>query len=569
MAGELVDDLRDIIETERARFEVPGCAVLVVRDGAVVMCEGFGVRDIDQDLQVTARTLFPIASSTKTFTAALCALLVEEGVLAWDRPVRDYLPELRMLDRSAAEQVTVVDLLCHRSGLPRHDLLWYLGRDELTHADLVAALGHLKPNRGFREVFQYNNILYTVVGELAGRLDGTSYEDAVRNYLLQPLGMRRTNFSVDDTQADDDAARPYVSPEVGEPVKEVPFARLDIVSPAGGINSCVEDLVSWLLTLLGHGVPGAPPLLRESTLSLMRTPAMPLLDGSLLAGGTPVGYGLGLIVEDYRSYRTVHHGGNIDGFSSQVTVMPAARCGVVVLANRDGTSLRDALPYLIYDRVLGLESRAHGDTFLARETALRRGRAQADARVVASGLDLPAVRPLDDYVGTYRHPAYGELRITAAGDGLAAEYRSLAGRLEHRHLEVFNLVVDLGGTQTPIPMQFAHNVDGEVTAAHSLVERSVEPVRFDRVPDTDHLTDAVLDRLAGTYRLGPLVAQVERRAGGTLAARIVEGGYVALQPMSGLVFERDGTRIEFTADGRMLTPIGDFVQDTGLVDDVG
>src|SRR5438067_10165914 len=181
MPESLTDRLRALVETERVRFGVPGCAVAVVHEGEVVLAEGFGMRDIDRDLPVTAATLFPIGSSTKTFTAALCATLVRDGLLEWDRPVRDYLPEFRLHDPAATDGVTFRDLLSHRSGLPRHDLLWYTAGANVTRDDLIAALRHLEPNRGLREVWQYNNLLYTTAGHLAGRLHGSGFEEAVRD----------------------------------------------------------------------------------------------------------------------------------------------------------------------------------------------------------------------------------------------------------------------------------------------------------------------------------------------------------------------------------------------------
>ncbi|MGH3679225.1 MAG: serine hydrolase [Natronosporangium sp.] len=556
-------DLRRIVETERERFAVPGCAVVVVAGGEVVLCDGFGSRDLERGLPVTAGTLFPVGSSTKTFTAALCAVLVDEGTLAWDRPVRDYLPQLRLAD-PAAGQLTVFDLLCHRSGLPRHDLLWYAGRDTLTRDDLLRALPHLPPSREFRQAWQYNNLLYTVAGILAGQLAGAgSYEIAVRERLLDPLGMARTNFSVEQTGADPDAAWPYVAPAPGEPVKAVRYARLDLVAPAGAINSSVADLAPWLLTLLGHGVGGRPPLLSGSVLAPLRHPAAPLPDGSQLAVGTPVGYGLGTIVEDYRGHRIVHHGGNIDGFSCQVSTVPEADVGVAVLSNRDGTMLRDVVPCLVYERLLGLTPSGLGERLLAKEVAIHRGRGQHRERTGTATAGLPAVRPLSDYAGRYRHPGYGDLVIDVDGAGLVGRYLSLTGPLRHRHLEVFNLVVDLGGIETPLPVQFFHDLDGQVSAAELPAEPAVPPVRFDRVADTGHLTGELLDRLAGAYRMGPLTATVTRRGPAGLVARIVEGPFQELIPVRGLVFRSgagSGGRVEFTEDGRLVTQAGEFTR---------
>lgn len=559
------EELRRIVAVERERFGVPGCAVAVVAGGEVLLCEGFGDRDLARGLPVTPQTLFPVGSSTKTFTAALCALLVDAGLLAWDRPVREYLPELQLADPVASAQLTVFDMLCHRSGLPRHDLLWYAaaGAAADDRPELVTALRHLEPNRGFRQAWQYNNLLYTAAGYLAGRVCGLdSYEAAVRTWLLDPLEMGRTNFTVDTTRADPDAARPYVAPSPDEPVQEVPYARLDLIGPAGCLNSGAEDLARWLLTLLGYGVAGRAPLLSESVLARLRAPAVPLPDGSQLAVGTPVGYGLGTIVEDYRGHRLVHHGGNIDGFSSQVSTLPAAGLGVAVLCNRDGSMLRDTLPLLLFERLLGVAPADPplGAALLAKERAIHTGRAQHRERTGAAGNGLPPVRPPADYAGTYRHPGYGELVVRAGGDGLSGSYRSLSGPLLHRHLEVFTLVLDLGGIETPMPVQFFHDLDGEVCAAELPLEQTVPPVRFTRVPDTAHLTGEVLERLAGTYELGPLRATVVRRGCSGLVLRLVEGDFQELTPAGGLVFRAGARRVEFTGDGRLVTPLGEFTR---------
>ncbi|GAA4486698.1 serine hydrolase [Actinoallomurus oryzae] len=557
----MTTELSALIEAEMERFGVPGVAVTVVADGAVVLCDGFGLRDMAGRRPVTARTLFPIASATKTFTAALCALLVDEGVLAWDRPVRGYLPGFQLVDPAATEGLTVHDMLCHRSGLPRHDLLWYSAAGETTRTELVEALRHLEPSRGFRETFQYNNLLYACAGEIAGRLCGGSYESVVRKRLLDPLGMHRTNLSIAETAADDDAARGYAAPAPGEPVAEVEYAPLGPIAPAGAINSCAEDLGPWLMTLLGRGVGDRPPLLSADVLTAMRTPAISLSDPSLFLVGDPVGYGLGLMIEDYRGHRVVFHGGNIDGFSSQVAVVPEAGCAVAVLAGREGTALRDALPHAILDRLLGLDPRPHGATLLAREEAVLRGHAQGRERLVTGSAALPPVRPLRDYAGRYRDPGYGELVITESGDGLDGRYRALAGPVVHRHLEVFNLMVDLLGVATPLPLQFFHDLEGEVTAAALSLEEAVAPIRFERVPETGHLTGELLDRLAGTYRLGPLTATVGRRGPDGLTARIGPGVPAELVPVRDLIFTMNGGRVEFTDDGRLLTSAGDFTRD--------
>lgn len=557
MSRDAAAGLRDLIEDERRRFNVPGCAVVVVAEGRVVLNEGFGLRDAERARPVSTRTVFPIASATKTFTAALCALLVEDDILSWDRPVREYLDGFAMSDPVATEQLTVLDMLSHRSGLPRHDLLWYADDGDMDRRDLIRALRYLDPNRGFRETFQYNNLLYLAAGELAGHVTGSSYEDAARGRLLEPLGMQRTTFSVDDLLADDDTAVPYVFTSSDEKAEHVPYARLDLIAPAGCINSCTHDMAAWLMSLLGNGVGGAPPLLSPGLLSKLGTPAVPLPPDSSLVVGQAVGYGLGLMVMDYCGHRLLQHGGNIDGFSSQVSFMPAEGCGVVILANRDGTMFRDVLPTLIYDRILGLADNSDGAATHTREKALRHGRAQIRQQEPRAEA-LPPVRPLTDYIGSYRHSAYGELTISQVGGRLQARYRSLRGKLEHRRLEVFDLVVDLGGVIESLPTQFFHGLDGHVTAAEVVLEQAVAPIRFSRTPADDHLTDELLERLSGTYHLGPLTTTVSRYGRRGLVATVVEGEPRALRLEHDLVFSRDGVRIEFTDDGRVITSAGEF-----------
>lgn len=555
------DDLCALVESERERFGVPGCAVVVVAGGRTVLCDGFGARDVESDRPVTPQTLFPIASSTKTFTAALCASLVQDGVLDWHRPVRDYLAGFAMCDPVAGAGVSLYDMLCHRSGLPRHDLLWYADGGEMSRTDLVHALEHLEANRSFRQSFQYNNLLYLVAGEVASHADGGSYEAALRRRLLDPLGMARTNVSVDDLIDSDDVATPYVFSGPDETRKTVPYARLDLIAPAGAINSCAADMTSWLYSLLGHGVGDAAPLLGPGALSALMTPAVPLPAGSTLVAGDAVGYCLGMMAMDHRGLRVLQHGGNIDGFSSQVTVVPGEDCGVVVLTNRDGTSLRDALPLMLIESVLGMSPKHHGTEMLEVERAMRRGRNSVMHRESGEFSHLGPVRPMTDYVGRYRHPSYGDIEIDLVEDNLTARHRRLVGVLEHRHLEVFDLVVDLGGTQTPIAAQFLHALDGHVSSLRVVLEEAVAPIVFERVPDTTHLSDEVLDELAGTYRLGPLTTVVERRGRTGLTIVVVEGAPRSLRPLHGLVFALDEVRIEFSGDGVVSTSAGDFVRE--------
>lgn len=557
----LKDDLAALVETERERFGVPGCAVLVVHEGQVVLREGFGRRDLARDLPVTTSTLFPIGSSTKTFTAALCALAVDAGLIGWDEPVVGHLPGFALQDPVATRELTLRDMLAHRSGLPRHDLLWYAASDgSLSRTDLIQALRHLQPSRGFRQAWQYNNLIYTTAGELAGRLFGCSYEDAVRQQVLKPLGMLRTSFSVRDAQNDADAARPYVGDDSDGHV-EVPFASLDLVGPAGNINSTVEDMTGWVLELLGRP-QGDAPVLSATALELLRTPVIPLSEVSPMVVGRSVGYGAGLAIDDYRGFRVVHHGGNIDGFSSQVSLIPETGSAVVVLCNRSSSGLRDALPYVVYDRLLGLEPRPHGEHLAGVEQLLRAGMKQGQQARTTRRPDSPAVRPLAEYVGRYTHPGYGALEVLpgAAEEQLGVQYRAVRATLHHRHLEVFDLHADLGGEDTHIPVQFLHDLDGEVSAVTAVLDPTVSPIRFEREVDTAHLTDEVVTSLTGTYALGPIQLVVSRRGPADLVVRIAGGAPRPVRPKGGWRFAVDALTVEFLRPDTVRTPYGEFTR---------
>ncbi|MBD3236451.1 MAG: serine hydrolase, partial [Candidatus Eisenbacteria bacterium] len=252
-------------------WETPGLGIGVVVGDEVVLAEGYGHRDLEQELPVTARTLFAIGSSTKAFTCFTLATLAEEGLLSWDDPVAEHIPDFQMYDEYVTAHLTPRDMVTHRSGLPRHDLVWY-NNSEVTRAELLHRLRHLEPNRELREAWQYNNLMYLTAGYLTELLTGQTWEEAVQARILDPLGMTRSNFSVHDSQESDDFSWPHL--EDDDEIRQIDFRPIDVMGPAGSINSCVEEMNRWMMVNLRGGRFGEQTLLSAAAVRELHTPQM-------------------------------------------------------------------------------------------------------------------------------------------------------------------------------------------------------------------------------------------------------------------------------------------------------
>ncbi|HUU20955.1 MAG TPA: serine hydrolase domain-containing protein, partial [Phycisphaerae bacterium] len=254
--------LRAFVPRAMKAWSVPGMAVAAVQGRRCVMAEGFGLRDRKRRLPVTPRTLFGIGSVTKAFTATAVGILVDEGRLTWDTPVREVLEGFRLQDRVATERTTPRDLLCHRTGLPRHDNAWY--GLTLSRRQLFARLRHLPPSKDFRSGWQYQNMMFMVAGLVVEAVSGQTWEQFVRTRLFEPLGMRGANCSAAETQAGDDYALPYKR-KAGRAVRTA-MDDLSSLGPAGGINAGAADMARWLLMNLDGGKVGRTRIISAEAL---------------------------------------------------------------------------------------------------------------------------------------------------------------------------------------------------------------------------------------------------------------------------------------------------------------
>lgn len=511
--------LRALVEEERERFGVPGVAVAVVRDGEVLLCEGFGVRDVTSGEPVGPDTHFPIASDTKAFTAALLCQLADEGAVDLDAPVRSVVPWFEMHDPLATALVTPRDLLAHRTGLPRHDFVWY-GDTDLTLEDVARRLRHLPLSRQPRQTWQYNNLCFNTAGYVTEVVTGQPWDEALRTRLLAPLGMRSTVLGPHDPSIKE-LAQPYKPAEGGPELQELPSRSK--VGPAGGIVATATDMAQWLQARLGR----RPEVLSEAALAQLHTPAM--VGGTGMAAfdeRQPMGYALGTQVESYRGHRVVRHGGNLVGYSSDVCVVPAAGIGVVVLTNLHGTALRDALALMVLDRLLGLEPVPWGERYHALMAALLQGKQDVLGHRERSGGEAPPSRPAEAFAGRYEHPAYGTFTIVAEGGQLVPDFHGLGDRhrLVHRQNDVWDLVLREFDLATPLV--FEQGQDGSIASLTVAIEPTLPPLRFVRAQPT---ADAdLLASLEGAWAMGPHRLVVRRR-GEELLATVPLSGAIPLR----------------------------------------
>jgi CubicO group peptidase (beta-lactamase class C family) len=464
-------------------WKVPGVAIAAIKDGNVVLSKGYGYRDVEKQLPVTPQTLMAIGSNSKSFTVTLMGMLSDDGKLDWEKPVRAYLPDFELYDEVSARLMTPTDLVTHRSGLPRHDSMWY-GR-AFTRKDLYQRLKYLEPNATFRQRYQYNNLMFMTAGVLLEQNTGKSWDELIDQRIFEPLGMSRSNTSVRDLPASGDFALPYM--ERNGKVVAVPFRNIDAVAPAGSINSSVDEMLRYIRMHIDQGVYNGKTLVsKRFALRMQSASSAPAAnldpDAPRSPEIVPGGYGLGVAISSYRGHKLVEHGGGIDGFISSMSWMPDDRIGVMVLTNFSGVNpVTTIVMRNVYDRLLGLDPL---DWVARQRTAV----AYADKRQKEREKEKEAERvagtspshPLADYAGTFEHPGYGVIRISQENGGLAFAMDEFSVPLEHFHYDVFRRVKK---SQSPIDdarLTFTNGPNGKVANVSILLEPAAPEIVFNR-----------------------------------------------------------------------------------------
>lgn len=356
-AGTAVEPLKDIDSLFLKILKdqhVAGFAVAVVKGDQVIYSKGFGYRDLEHQKPVTPNTLFAIGSSSKAFTSALLGLLQKEGKLDLDGKATTYLPQLRFYNNEMNNQLTVRDMMCHRTGLSRYDTSWYLFNSN-NRDSLLYRVRYMIPTYGIREKWQYNNYMFLAQGMIAEKLTGKTWEQNIKERFFDPLNMKRSNTSIFELQKDTDSSLPYTVDQ-DERIKRIPYYNISGMGPAGSINSSANDMTNWLKLWIGGGRFLAKEILPSSYVraasssQMVMSEALPKENADIFLSN----YGLGWMISSYRGHYRVEHGGNINGFSALVSFFPSDELGIVVLTNQNSSKVPETIVSSIADRMFRL-----------------------------------------------------------------------------------------------------------------------------------------------------------------------------------------------------------------------
>lgn len=487
-----------------------GFAVAVVEKNKVIYAKGFGYRDYEKKLPVTPNTLFAIGSCTKAFTASLMGLLQKDNKLDLDKPAINYLPSLKFYNDDMNRQISVRDLMSHRTGLPRHDYSWYLFKSN-SRDSLLQRIAYQAPTFGIRERWQYNNFMFLVQGMITEKITGKSWEENISNQIFKPLGMTRSNFTVKEMEGNDDAALGY-GLKKDSIIDKLDYYNINAMGPAGSINSSVNEMAKWVITWINGGKYEGKEILPTNYVTTAMSAQMVAGSGLPSKERTDVffsNYGLGWSLASYKGHYRVEHGGNIDGFSASTCFFPTDSIGIIVLTNQNGSSVTSTVRNLIADRLLKIPYFDWNADVVASNKKAKAAAKEAEKTTTSNQQkDSKPSHPLKDYQGLYTHPGYGTFEVVHRNDSLFAYvYDNVPTWLRHYHYDIFqpfNIekdgVIDTTA-KSPIPFQFHMNESGEINATSVKLEPTLDALKFNKTIKAVKASNDELKKYLGEYEL--------------------------------------------------------------------
>lgn len=452
---------------QAAERHVAGCSLAVVKDGKTVYLEGIGVKDVQKKQSVTPDTLFAIGSSSKAFTALTVMMSVDEGKLSLsDRPVT-YLPYFKLQDSEADSNITINDLMCHRSGLPRTDFAWYTGK--LSSEETIRVAGLAKPTAKLGEAFQYQNVMFLTAGQIVSEVQQKPWSEFVRERIFRPLEMKRTETSAAAMQRDPDHSLGYRWDAEKKEFARLPMRNIDAIAPAGAINSSAREMSHWVKFMLDGGVYNGKRLVSEKSYAEIVTKHMS-------AGGT-IGYGYGWFLRDWRGHAVIEHGGNIDGFSAEVAFMPDQHLGFVLLTNANATPFAPASLETVFDSLLGVPKTA--DASIKPPLAINPEAEVGTYRLEAANLEITVAFSDTEHTLTLTVPGQPTYKLESEG---GRKYK-LAG------MPGFDVLFRQSSTDASITEMAMTQPQGNFVAARGGKANASQPEVY----------DGPLKELIGTY----------------------------------------------------------------------
>jgi CubicO group peptidase (beta-lactamase class C family) len=481
-------DLDAYVASSMKTFDVPGMAVAIVKDGEIVVAKGYGVRKLGDPTPVDEFTMFGIGSNTKAFTTAALATLVDAGKLSWDDPVYQRLPGFVMYDPYVSHEMTIRDLLTHRSGmgLGEGDLLFW-PHSTYTREEVIYKLRFMKPASSFRSHYAYDNLLYMTAGQIIPAVTGTSWDDYLRQHIFAPLGMNHSNVSNQAFKPGDDYAFPHSN--LDGKLQVIPFGELDNAGPAGSINSCAADMAKWVQLQLNRGkfVDRDGHLFTEQRSKEMWSAQtiLPVADPPPPLAGLKANfadYALGWGLRDYHGRKLVGHTGGVGGFVSRVMLVPEENLGVVVLTNAEEDGAFDSILYHVLDHYFHLASTDWIAAYKTLKDTEEKDAAETMKKAEGSrdANSRPSL-PLEKYAGVYNDAWYGPITIRMENGGLLITFDhtpTMIGDLQHWQHETFKAHWRVRTVEDAF-VTFSLNPDGTIDTAKMAAVSPLADFSFD------------------------------------------------------------------------------------------
>lgn len=559
-----------------ADWHVAGFAVAVVEKNKVIYAKGFGYRDFENKKPVTPNTHFAIGSCSKAFTSGLLGVLRDDNKVSFDEKPSTYIPELKFFNDDMNADITVKDLLCHRTGLPRHDLSWYLFNTD-NKDSLIRRIQYMEPSAKVRERWQYNNFMFLAQGVIAEKVTGQTWEKNITEKFFKPLGMNTSNTSIAELEKSSEPSVGY-NVKNDKDISKMEYYHIQGMAPAGSINSSVSEMANWVKMWINGGKFDGKEILPASYISEAMSSQM-VIGGALPSKEHPdiqfANYGYGWFMASYKGHYRVEHGGNIDGFSASTSFFPSDSLGVVVLVNQNGSSVPAIVRNMFVDRMLRLSLTDWSKEL--KDAADKRKKEEKETVAKASSSNKKGTKPShlpEDFEGKYSLNGYGTFGIKAIHDSLFANFKTHQFWLRHVHYDVFQpFDVDkkhkIDTTdKSNMRFNFITGLNGDIErVAINDVEPSLKkPMEFSRQPDSKDIKPEELKKYAGDYELGGMVAKVFTKAEKTLHL------FVQGQPEYELVYlgsnkfsikNLTGYKLEFDVKSDGTVPTCSFVQPNG------